>query len=199
MSIIIHVRRVFYSRLLVVIGIIALLISILLPSLNKARRSANQLKCSSNMRQLAMALTAYMLDNHSKLLPGEVKAGSPTIYPNGEFWANELVLQHYIAAPNLYNSSNGKLVTTSSAFYCPEGVADQANPAIAPNFPTDGANNFYDSFTYPDTPTTGQNFAIATWYELNMRNVSATNAVVTTAGKLGSEVTPFVYYSTAAR
>lgn len=55
-------------ELLVVIGIIALLISMLLPSLNRARESARNAQCMSNLRQIGMAISLYR-NAHQDYLP----------------------------------------------------------------------------------------------------------------------------------
>src|SRR4029077_12753827 len=46
-------------ELLVVIGIIALLVSILLPTLNRARESANRTKCLANLRSIGQLINMY--------------------------------------------------------------------------------------------------------------------------------------------
>ncbi len=54
-------------ELLVVIGIIAVLVSLLLPALNKARRSAVALSCISNMRQVYMEMRMYANQNSDRV------------------------------------------------------------------------------------------------------------------------------------
>ena len=69
-------------ELLVVIGIIAVLISILLPSLNQARRKAQAVQCGSNMRQVYQAFLMFAQDNKGHLprpyLVGELASTNPT-------------------------------------------------------------------------------------------------------------------------
>jgi prepilin-type processing-associated H-X9-DG protein/prepilin-type N-terminal cleavage/methylation domain-containing protein len=65
-------------ELLVVIGIIAVLVGILLPALNKARSSAQTVQCASNLRQWGMGLQMYV-DQNKGLLPFKGDKG----YDNG--------------------------------------------------------------------------------------------------------------------
>ena len=80
-------------ELLVVIGIIALLISILLPSLSKAREQGNAIKCLSNLRQLGTAFQGYFNDNKSRFPFTAVWAGATTGAENEDWiwWQNNVV------------------------------------------------------------------------------------------------------------
>jgi prepilin-type N-terminal cleavage/methylation domain-containing protein len=67
-------------ELLVVIGIIALLISILLPSLNRAREQANKVKCAANLSSIYKAMYLYSNDNKGNF-PRTQWAGSAAETP----------------------------------------------------------------------------------------------------------------------
>jgi prepilin-type N-terminal cleavage/methylation domain-containing protein/prepilin-type processing-associated H-X9-DG protein len=67
-------------ELLVVIAIIAMLMGILLPSLNGARRQAKKIACISNMRQMGVALQAYMIDSENRLPPSSCYLSDPNQY-----------------------------------------------------------------------------------------------------------------------
>ena len=71
-------------ELLVVIGIIAVLISILLPSLGRARESAKAVACLSNLRQLGLAFVMYANDNEG-YLPAAGR-GAPWYAEDWVYW-----------------------------------------------------------------------------------------------------------------
>jgi prepilin-type processing-associated H-X9-DG protein/prepilin-type N-terminal cleavage/methylation domain-containing protein len=69
-------RRAFtLVELLVVIGIIALLIAMLMPALNRAREASQKTRCASNMRQLMSAFISYTIENKGWFVYGA--SGNP--------------------------------------------------------------------------------------------------------------------------
>ena len=111
-------------ELLVVIGIIALLISILLPSLNRARQSAKQVPCLSGLRQQATAIQFYANDQKGSLPPSQELTTA---------WGVSLL--KYLGAGDGINGSVDADDRTRDVFRCAEGqLGGNGGGAAALNF-----------------------------------------------------------------
>ena len=171
-------------ELLVVIGIIAVLMGILMPALNKAREASRIVQCGSNLRQIATAMLMYANANKGRLLPSAVEPGD-TIYNKGLFWSNELVAQKYIQAPT------GPILRSDSVFRCPLGFEEPiGSSGFAALTPRDGVNQQYVIQNRPDAQS-----AVATWYALNSITHEGTNNASNGAMPGNSVDAAFAWYN----
>lgn len=85
-------KRFTLIELLVVIAIIAILASMLLPALQKARSAAKSITCINKMRTLTFSFSMYVDSNHDFVLPWFGGNISSSLY-----WPNNLVMNQYIA------------------------------------------------------------------------------------------------------
>ena len=101
-------------ELLVVVSIIALLVSILLPALQSARRQAQTVVCASNLRSLGLGIIYYADDSDTFLPPGFGYDGMVgTKWEHRNYWARAI-------APYITNSANkNSKVVDESVFQCP--------------------------------------------------------------------------------
>lgn len=119
-------------ELLVVVAIITVLLSLLMPSLNNARRQSKQVACLSNLRQLGVALRIYN-DENNNLLPQVYKDYSPvttylgqTIYYIGPNPKTNAIASNWLMWAN-YLFVGGQ-INTNSAFICPESLPSLSMP-----------------------------------------------------------------------
>src|SRR5947199_5319939 len=97
-------------ELLVVIGVIALLISMLLPALARARESANTVACASNLRQMGIAMGMYISANKGWAPSARSDAGG------GDYWCE--FLAEYLEA-GFKNVPGAQEPKKTGIFKCP--------------------------------------------------------------------------------
>ena len=103
-------------ELLVVISIIAILVSLLLPGLQKAREAARRISCTSNLKQFGSAFHSYVSDSRDFFPPADLTL-SHGIKKNFWNWAWMFQKEKYIPTGKLYKCPTADGIMPPSSFY----------------------------------------------------------------------------------
>ena len=132
------IKKFTLIELLVVLGIIAILLSLLLPSLRNARREAYKAVCTSNLKQQGTAMLAITvngsphygqgaLPNYGGYLPN---SDHPLLPDNGDFRWQGLIM-NYMTDSNKYGKPNENLDAEElDLFKCPDTINNSVRYGI---------------------------------------------------------------------
>ncbi len=117
-------------ELLVVISIIALLMSVLMPALNKVRKQGKLVVCTSNMKQLGLAIYGYSTESDGDILASQT-TGAGELSKAGPLWYQTLRNNRYIDFDN----------KEAKVLHCPEDRRSMEFCSYAANRYTMGLAN----------------------------------------------------------
>jgi len=151
-------------ELLVVIGIIALLISILLPALNAARERANRVKCAANLRSIGQGIMLYANDNKGVYPRVTASAGGGYSQFGTAAGTDPFTLSNDVTAAMFmlvrYSDLNPEVFVCPSSNNDKDSMSNQ--PAISRiNFSAKNNLSYSYAHPYPDTA------AATSGYKLN--------------------------------
>lgn len=181
-------------ELLVVIGIIALLISILLPALSKAREHARAAACLSNMRQIGIGMIMYANENNGLVVPIVVDQNDAD--PSKLRTWDELLEPYLGSGVDIQNKGDQDNVKATgrgtNLFACPSDGEDRLNDSEprsysrvlfyttlwetwpdppSPAVPT----NYWDTYKITQIRRSSDTFMVAEWHHL--RNIRYQNGL----------------------
>jgi len=133
-----HQRAFTLVELLVVIGIIAVLIAILLPALQRARDQANTVYCQSNLRQIYIAIQLYDNQQRGYMMPASRGTGNGA---TNNWWGWEALGQLWGIKASGTTSDREAATRISRMLNCPANARPE--PEWSPT-----TSDYYGDYTY---------------------------------------------------
>ncbi len=179
-------------ELLAVIAIIAILIGLLLPAVQKVREAAARVQCANNLKQMGLGLHSY--HDATGSLPPAFR--TPNNFYSGWSWA--ALLLPYVEQDNLYREMNvvatdfGGNVYTCQPSNVPGGLSQRpvkiyrcpsdSGPELNPDRNNHALSNYRavaGPYTYP-TITVGQDFGGVMWHNSKVKLTAITDGTSNT-------------------